>query len=43
MGAIREYRPEDLPQIAACLVALYDFLHGLEPQVLAGRAAMLVC
>jgi len=39
MGAIREYRPEDIPQITACFVALYDFLHNLEPQVLAGRAA----
>ena len=39
MGAIREYRPEDTPQITACFVALYDFLHNLESQVLAGRAA----
>jgi ribosomal protein S18 acetylase RimI-like enzyme len=39
MPVIREYRPEDAQQVAACFVALQDFLHRLEPQVLEGKAA----
>jgi ribosomal protein S18 acetylase RimI-like enzyme len=39
MPEIREYRPEDIEQVHACFVELQDFLHRLEPNILAGRAA----
>ena len=39
MHVIRAYRPEDAPQVEACLVELQDFLHRLEPNVLEGKAA----
>ena len=39
MPVIREYQPEEAQQIEACFVALQDFLHRLDPQVLEGQAA----
>jgi len=39
MPVIREYRPEDAPQVHACFVELQDFLHRLEPIILEGHAA----
>jgi ribosomal protein S18 acetylase RimI-like enzyme len=39
MHVIREYRPEDAPQVEACFGELQDSLHRLEPQVLESKAA----
>jgi ribosomal protein S18 acetylase RimI-like enzyme len=39
MPVIREYRPEEIEQVEVCFVELQDFLHGLEPNVLEGKAA----
>lgn len=39
MDGIREYRPEDAQQVEECFVELQDFLHHLEPTVLAGKVA----
>ena len=39
MLVIREYRPEEIQQVEVCFVELQDFLHGLEPNVLEGKAA----
>jgi len=39
MNVIREYLLEDAQQVEACFVELQDFLHRLEPIILAGKAA----
>ncbi|MEE9219588.1 MAG: GNAT family N-acetyltransferase [Acidobacteriota bacterium] len=35
---VREHRPEDIPQIEACLVELQEFERGLQPRLAEGRA-----